>query len=150
MKTTKIKEEIEYFGDIISNWKQEHKNKYVITGLQQGGTNVDKRIGRVVQVRIEAGHLGSDNVLLRHVDNILRQHTNQFFWLVPDKFTKYLDKCFKGVYLDDSDTITYTLNEGSDGEKGFIVASKIKDSESTPMRNIKAAINNKIEEIRSY
>ncbi|KXX72751.1 hypothetical protein [Flammeovirga sp. SJP92] len=113
-----LKENKEYFGKMIHNWTNEYKNKYVITGLQQGGANFDKRVGRVAQVRLEAGDFGSDNVLLRHCDGTLQQHTNQSFWLIPDKFTEYLNECFKDVYLDDSDKQNYTL-EGQDSERGF-------------------------------
>jgi len=142
----KIEENKEYFGSMIHNWTTDHKNKYVITGLQQGGACIDKRIGRVAQVRLEAGDFGSDNVLLRHCDDVLQQHTNQSFWLIPDKFTAYLDECFKDVYLDDSDKFEYTLNE-ENPEKGFIINSKVKDGESTPMRDVKRAINEKISEL---
>lgn len=142
----KIKENKEYFGEMIHNWTDEHKNKYVVTGLQQGGSTFDNRIGRVAQVRIEAGDFGSDNVLLRHCDGVLQQHTNQSFWLIPDEFTEYLNKCFEGVYLDDSDKYDYTLNEGSP-ERGFIISSKVKEGESTPMREIKSAIHRKLSEL---
>jgi hypothetical protein len=142
----KIKEDKEYFGEMIHDWTNEHKNKYVITGLQQGGASVEKRVGRVAQVRIEAGDFGSDNVLLRHCDDVLQQHTNQSFWLIPDKFTEYLNECFKGAYLDDCDKYDYTLNEGSP-ERGFIINSKIKEGESTPMRDIKSAIYGKLSEL---
>ena len=142
----KLKKDKEYFGEKIHKWTNEYKNSYVITGLQQGGANIDKRVGRVAQVRIEAGDFGSDNILLRHCDDVLQQHTNQSFWLIPDKFTEYLNECFKGVYLDDSDKYDYTLNEGFP-ERGFIVDSKIKEGESTPMRDIKSAIYGKLSEL---
>ena len=139
----KIKENKEYFGDMIHDWTNEHKNKYVITGLQQDDNNVDQRVGRVAQVRIGAGVFGSDIVLLRHCDDILQQHTNQSFWVIPDKFTGYLNACFKDAYLDNSDEYEYSLEVGST-EKGFIINSKIKDGESTPMRDIKNGIYRKL------
>lgn len=141
-----MEENKEYFGQRILNWSKDHKNKYVITGMQQGGATIERRIGRVAQVRIEAGDFGSDNVLLRHCDDVLQQHTNQSFWLIPYKFKSYLDELFKDAYLDDSDKEEYTLNKESP-EIGFIIASKVKEGESTPMRDIKAAINSKIGEI---
>ncbi len=143
---TKLKEEQEYFGEMIHEWKPEHKNAYVITGFQQGGSTVDSRVGRVAQVRLESGEFGSDNVLLRHVDDSLTQHSNQSFWLIPAKFKAYLDECFKDAYLDDSDKFKYTLG-GKEGAQGFIIASPIKDGESTPMRDIKSAICGKIADI---
>ena len=141
----KLEEDKEYFGEIINKWKPEYKNAYVITGMQMGGAGINKRVGRVVQIRLEAGEFGSDNVLLRHVDDSLMQHSNQSFWLIPKKFKVYLDNCFKGVHLDDSDTFAYTLG-GKFSEKGFIIDSPIKDGESTPMRDIKTAICGKLKE----
>ena len=143
----KIQENKDYFGDMIHNWTNEHKGKYIITGMQQGGVGVDMRVGRVVQVRLESGDFGSDNILLRHCTDLLQQHTNQSFCLIPNKFTSYLDECFKDTYLDDSDKYEYTLGEGRAPEKGFIIKSKIKDGENTPMRDIKNAIYNKISEL---
>lgn len=140
-----IKENEEYYGEMIHNWNLSHKNRYVITGLQQGGASVNQRIGRVAQVRLESGYFGSDNVLLRHCNNELTQHTNQSFWLIPEKYTEYLDECFKDAFLDDSDTQEYTL-QGQQPEKGFIIPSKVKEGESTPMRDIKAALSTKLGE----
>ena len=88
----------------------------------------------------------SDCVLLRHKDNTLIPHVNQSFWLIPDKFKDYLDEIFKDVYLDDSDEYAYTL-QGTKSEKGFIIKSKLKDDESTPMRDIKKLISDKLNEI---
>lgn len=130
--------------NICSKWTREHKNKYVITGMQAGERSFRTRIGRVVQVRLGVGDFGSDNVLLRHYDNELRQHTNQSFWIIPDEFTDYLNKCFKDTFLDDSDSYEYTLSGGKFPEKGFIVESPIKDGESPPMRDIKNAIKTQL------
>lgn len=137
----------EYFGEYIQEWKPVYKNRYVITGFQQGTEpTANNRVGRVAQVRLEAGDFGSDCVLLRHINNKLIPHENQSFWLIPEKFKTYLDECFKDVYLDDSDKIKYTLG-GKKGKKGFLIKSKIKGS--TPMRDIKKAIIGKLEEIVS-
>jgi hypothetical protein len=73
-------------------------------------------------------------------------HENQSFWLIPDKFKDYLDEIFKDAYLDDSDEYAYTL-QGTRSEKGFIIKSTLKDDESSPMRDIKKAISNKLNEI---
>lgn len=142
-----IEQNEEYFGKVINTWTNDHKNKYVITGHQQGSNEFERRIGRVVQVRLEAGDYGSDNVLLRHYDNELRQHANQSFWEIPDKFNEYLNEIFKEVYLDDSDNYEYTITNGLMPEKGFIIKSKIKDGESTPMRDIKEKLIKKISKL---
>lgn len=142
-----IKDNEEYFGRYISEWTNDLKNQYVITGFISGKENIaNNRVGRVVQVRLEDGDYGSDCVLLRHKDDSLVPHTNQSFWLIPDEFKSYLDEIFKEVYLDDSDEIFYTL-QGKKKKKGFIIKSPIKKNQSTPMRDIKRAISNKIDEI---
>ncbi len=142
----KILENEEYLGEYISEWKPEYKNAYVITGMIQGLECIaENRIGRVAQVRLEAGAYGSDCVLLRHANNALRNHENQSFWLIPDKFKEYLGEFFKDVYMDDSDKYVYSLQKKKPA-KGFIVPSKIKKGGSTPMRDIKSRIISKIEE----
>lgn len=142
-----IEDNQEYFGKIIDIWHSELKNKYVITGFIAGKENIaNNRVGRVAQVRLEHGDYGSDCVLLRHKDNVLTPHENQSFWLIPDKFIDYLDNIFKDVHLDDSDKHYYTL-QGKKRKKGFIVKSPIKQNQSTPMRDIKNAISNKLNEI---
>ena len=142
-----IEDNQEYFGKKINNWIPELKNKYVITGFISGKENIaNNRVGRVAQVRLEAGDFGSDCVLLRHKDDTLIPHENQSFWLIPDKFKEYLDEIFKDTYLDDSDTYFYTL-KGKKRKKGFIIKSPIKENQSTPMRDIKNAISIKLNEI---
>ena len=112
----------EYYGGIIEDWEDIYMNRYVITGPQMGiGEDYDRLVGRVVQVRLDAGQYGSHNVLLRHRDNILMQHMVQEFQLIPEKFTPYLDECFVDVYLDHSgDDDVYNLN-GEDPKRGFII-----------------------------
>lgn len=145
MKT--IIENKEYIGEYISEWKPEYKNRYVITGLQQGREQTAyNRVGRAVQVRLEAGDYGSDCVFLRMVNDELMTHENQSFWLIPDKFKDYLDECFKDVHLDDSDKVEYTIS-GENPKKGFLIMSEIEGS--TPMRDIKERIMGKIDEIIS-
>lgn len=142
-----IEDNKEYFGKMINHWDNDLKNKYVTTGLIAGKENIaNNRVGRVAQVRLEAGDFGSDCVLLRHKDGSLVPHENQSFWLIPDKFKDYLDEIFKDVYLDDSDKYAYTL-QGAKSENGFIIKSHLKDNESSPMRDIKEAISNKLNEI---
>ena len=144
---SKIIDNEEFFGKYISEWKSEYKNAYVITGMIQGKECIaENRVGRVAQVRLEAGDYGSHCVLLRHRNDSLIPHENQSFWLIPEKFKEYLDECFKDVYEDDSDKHFYTLQKKKRA-KGFIIPSKIKKGKSTPMRDIKNAISGKIDEI---
>lgn len=142
-----IEDNQEFFGKHIREWTNDLKNKYVITGFIAGKENIaNNRVGRVAQVRLEAGDFGSDCVLLRHKDDTLTPHENQSFWLIPNKFKDYLDDIFKDASLDDSDKYFYTL-QGKKRKKGFIIKSPIKENESTPMRDIKNAIFNRLNEI---
>lgn len=137
----------EYFGKWITEWTPEHKDAYVITGMIAGKESIaENRVGRVVQIRLEAGDFGSDLVLLRHRNDSLVPHANQSFYLIPEKFKSYLDEEFKDTYKDDSDAFPYTL-QGQESEQGFIIASSVGEGESTPMRDIKNAIKGKISEI---
>ena len=61
-------------------------------------------------------------------------------------YLQYLDECFKDVDMDNATECEYTIGEKLP-EKGFIIPSKIKDGESTPMRDIKNAINNKLKNL---
>jgi hypothetical protein len=142
-----IEDNQEYFGKMINNWTSELKNRYVITGFISGKENIaNNRVGKVVQVRIDAGDYGSDCVLIRHKDDNLVPHENQSFWLIPNKFKDYLDEIFKDVSEDDSDQYSYTL-QGTRSERGFIIKSSLGDDEPSPMRDIKKAISDKLGEI---
>lgn len=152
MKKPKIKQQ-EYSkgATYITEWTQEHKGKYVLTGMQMPNLDIiglDARIGKVAQIRLESGAFGSDCVVLRHCNDMLIPHENQAFWLIADEFIEYLDSVFKDTYADDADVYDYTL-QGKFPFKGFIMPSPIKEGESTPMRNIKKSIKSKIDEILS-
>ncbi len=54
----------------------------------------------------------------------------------------------KDIDLEDPIHNEYTIGDKF-GEIGFIIPSKIKDGESTPMRDIKEALTDKIEEVLS-
>jgi len=85
-------------------------------------------------------------VLLRQYDNVLMRHENQSFYRVSDKYQSDLDKLFEDTDKDSTE-IEYTIANGECPETGFIIPSKIKDGESTPMRDIKNAICNRIGEM---
>jgi hypothetical protein len=123
------------YYNLIRKFKPDDFGKYVLTGL---GPEEEYRVGRLVQVRIEAGEFGSDMVLLRHFDNTLMRHENQSFHSISEMFTKELDKLFSSV---DKDRVTteYTIANGEQPETGFIIPSKIPEGESTPMRGVMAA-----------
>jgi hypothetical protein len=131
------------YDNPIHVFMDEDFGKYLLTLL---GPPKKYMVGKVVQIRLEAGHFGSDMVLMRHFDNTLVRHENQSFYKIDEVFTKELNKLFSDVDKD-SPEITYTIENGELPEKGFIIQSKIKDGESTPMRDIKNALVNKIAEI---
>jgi len=120
---TKIADNNEYFGKRVHIWTALHKNSYVITGLLPLNVDyiADNSVGRVVQVRLKAGAYGSNCVILRHVNGSLIPHENQSFFEIPEQFHQYLDTCFDGVYLDDSDRYEYSL-QGEFKESGFLVS----------------------------
>jgi hypothetical protein len=114
--------------------------KYVLTWL---GPPEKYMVGRLVQVRLEAGAFGSDLVLLRHFDDVLMRHENQNFHYIPDLFKDDLDKLFESVCQDSVD-IEYTIGEGISPKTGFIIPSEVPDGDSTPMRDVIAACKNEI------
>lgn len=61
-----------------------------------------------------------------------------FFYIVPDSFKQRLDNIF---CILDTKNKTYSLN-GKQKRKGFIIKSKVKAGQSTPMRDIKNSIEN--------
>lgn len=126
-------------GMMIRDFTDADHGKYLITGPQSGNNKVDKYIGKIVQVRKEAGAWGSDIVFLRHY-NSLMMHENQFFFLVKEKYFAQLDELFKDSYKDvigDS----YTMHGAEETRAtGFIIPSKIKDGETTPLREVRKDI----------
>lgn len=126
-------------GDIIRNFTDADHGKYLITGLQAGNNGVDKYVGKIVHVRVEAGAWGSDIVFLRH-HNSLMMHENQCFFLVKEKYFTQLDELYKDIYKDKLGD-SYIMN-GAEGtrETGFVIPSKIKDGETTPLREVRKGI----------
>ena len=143
-------EEILYnAGKMISDFDESHFGIYVTTGPQAGRPPIERMIGKVVQVRKEAGMFGSDIVFLRHCTGELCTHENQAFFKVPDEYTKKLDEKFKDVLSDktiDKPKTTYSIR-GKQKRKGFIIPSKIKAGETTPLREVKSRIIEKLNNI---
>lgn len=116
-------------------------NSFIAVGYLPGAP-IEKLIGRIVQVREEWGMFGSNQIFMRCSDGKLQCHENQWFYLIPDKYISQLTELFKSVELDANNN-TYSL-QGKHKRKGFIVKSKIKEGNSTPMRDVKAAIASKL------
>ncbi len=134
-------------GKLINSFTENDFGKYVITGIQAGNQPMVKYLGRLIQVRLEAGDFGSDTVFLRHPDASLGTHANQCFFRVKEKYYKELDGIYTNMFdVDDADNpyeFEYTI-AGEFPEKGFIVPSKVKEGETTPMRDIKGKIMNQL------
>jgi hypothetical protein len=124
---------------------EEDFGSYVCTG-PHGGPDVN-RVGRVVQVRLEDGDFGSDTVFLRHSNGNLQMHTNNFYEKVNPLLISALDKMYKtnGVYWDQPGE-SYTKG-GKFKRKGFIIKSKVKPGETTPMREVRKGIMENLERI---
>jgi hypothetical protein len=128
------------YDNKINEFKDSDFGQYVLTWL---GPPKEYMIGKLVQVRLEAGEYGSDMVLLRHADNVLMRHENQSFYRIDSKFYPELDILFKDINKDSIDT-EYTIAGGEQPKTGFIIPSEIPDGQSTPMRDIYAAVTYEI------
>ena len=74
---------------------------------------------------------------MRRIDGALARHENQCFFKIKEEFNKELEELFEDTlgFVDDDET-EYTLGQKSP-ETGFIINSKVKDGETTPMRDVK-------------
>lgn len=107
-------------ANLIHKFSESDFDQYVITGPQAFQSNPAYQLGRLVQVRIKAGAFGSDLVLLRHHDNALTSHANQWFFRVAPMHKYRLDVLFKDTFPDDPDRDSYSIEE-QDPRYGFIV-----------------------------
>lgn len=99
------------FGDVL------------VTGYHHAPDNLSY-IGRVVQIRIGQGAFGSDLVLIRHPDEVLRAHANQCFWkLCAEDARTILQRYYSPELLAfDNDTIEFFAD--GIGKTGFVVRDK--------------------------
>ena len=141
----------EIYDEVISmslpikrDFTPEEFNSYIVVGFLPGAP-IKIMVGRVVQVRNEAGAFGSNQIFMRCPDGDLQVHENQWFYKAPDKFIPRLNELFKDVPEDDKKNI-YSI-QGKYKQKGFIIKSKVKEGETTPMREVKTAIINKLSEM---
>lgn len=131
---------------MVRDFDESDFNKYIVVGFQPS-LPTKSMIGRLVQVREEWGCFGSNQIFIREFDGQLQCHENQWFYKVPDSFKPRLDEIFKDGFLD-TKNIVYSLR-GKQKRKGFIIKSKVKKGESTPMRDIKVAINHELSKLLS-
>lgn len=141
----RLKQILNNKGGLIHEFSESDFGKFVITGPQMGG-GVNERIGRLVQVRLEHGCYGSETVFLRHPNNSLSTHENQFFFRVKEEDLPEVESIFSETYKDDPFKHSYSIG-GKKKCKGFIVASKIKEGQTTPIRQVKAEIEHSLAKI---
>lgn len=141
----------EIYDEVISmslpmkrDFTTEEFNSYIVVGFLPGAP-IKIMVGRVVQVRNEAGAFGSNQIFIRCSDGSLQVHENQWFYKAPDKFIPRLNELFKDV-PDDEKNNTYSI-QGKYKRKGFIIKSKVKEGQTTPMREVRSAIINKLSEM---
>ena len=107
-------------------------------------------IGKVVQIKREAGAFGSDSVCLRLPDGSLHPFENVAFYELSESDSLEYEKLYDGMEDEMSLTERYYTYSG-DGNKekiyGAIVPSKVKEGESTPMRDVLESIDRELENI---
>ncbi len=132
--------------EMIHDWNKIDFDQFIFAGINMSDNSFKFRVGKVVQVRKEAGDFGSDMVLIRTLDGKLARHENQYFCTIKDEFIPELEKLYIEQYGDERDepNTEYTLGKEFP-ETGFIIPSKVKEGETTPMRDIKNKLYSQIE-----
>lgn len=141
-----FKEVINNHGDMVHKWAESDFGTFVSTGLQVGNVIPTMYVGRVVQVRLEAGEFGSDIVFLRHADGSLRTHENQCFFRVRGEYVPELEGLYGNELQSDAPGEEYTISNRLP-QSGFIVPSPFGPEEYTPMREVRSALYNKFDEL---
>ena len=139
MKKQIFNEIINNHGDIIHKWSESDFGTFVSTGIQVGTVNPLMYVGRIVQVRLEAGEFGSDLVLIRYADGTLGSHENQCFFRVKDEFLPELKTMFEDSFEQDSSSVEYTICNRLP-KTGFIIPSPFGSNGHTPMRDERAKL----------
>lgn len=139
MKKQIFNEIINNHGDIIHKWSESDFGTFVSTGIQVGTVNPLMYVGRIVQVRLEAGEFGSDLVLIRYADGTLGSHENQCFFRVKDEFLPELKTMFEDSFEQDSSSVEYTICNRLP-KTGFIIPSPFGSNDHTPMRDERAKL----------
>jgi hypothetical protein len=102
---------------------------FVVTGLQAGERRPEKQIGFCIQVRVGRGQFGSDMVFLRHPDESLTTHENQFFYAMTEEQEAIARTLFSHLPEDEDYSGGYRCCDKIH-ETGFIV----ENSASRPSR----------------
>ncbi|MDE1465659.1 hypothetical protein [Spartinivicinus poritis] len=97
----------ENFIDPFDHPKQ---GQFVITGRIEGKEkNFDNTIGYCVQVRLNRGDFGSDQVFLRHCDGKLVHHENQCFYAMSQEQIDIVKPFFKPSMTEDLEKVIAKL-----------------------------------------
>jgi len=116
----KMQFETSHWGKLAYDVDELGFKSLVITGPIQGQKSV--HFGRLIQVRKKSGAYGSDTVLIRESDGILRSYHNMGFFTVSDEFLPLYEKAMKRVDEKNADKEgdEYTI-EGNNPAVGFVV-----------------------------
>lgn len=87
----------------------------VVTGLQLGERDSERRLGFCVQIRKGRGQFGSDMVFIRHTSGKLTTHENQgFFLMTPEQ-----ESLARPLFED--------LPEDEDYSHGYLCCNKVQE-----------------------
>ena len=82
------------------------------------------RIGFVVQIRLKQGDFGSHNLLIRHADGSLHQHSNNMFCPVVDEDLQLLLPFFKGQPAEEQYERGYSVGSPDSHAVGYLIAKR--------------------------
>lgn len=141
-------------GDMILDSSEYNHGDLVITAYADLlGIPVDRQIGRLVQIREEAGAFGSDLFLIRNAEGTLSAWENTHFYRVKDKYTKAIMDIYEkydNIQSDNSEegrNMGYRVYEEDKYVKGFLIPSSREDGYVSPTKAIKESIKGAIKEL---
>lgn len=138
-------------GDIVLDSSEYNHGDLVITAYAELlGIPVDRQIGRLVQIREEAGAFGSDLFFIRNVEGTLSAWENTHFYMVKDKYTKAIMDIYQkydNIQSDDSEegrALGYRAYGEDEYVKGFLIPSSREDGYIAPIKAVRGAILDKL------
>lgn len=146
------------YTKIISNkgaykhsFNENDYGKYLIPCFAEMLVPLKQSVCRVVQVRKEIGAFGSDLVFVRCQDGTLMPWENQSFFEVRSEYIQELNNLFAEVNewddTDEAKEMGYRYPGNPEFVSGFIIQSPYPEDHITPMKQVKADIFNKLDEI---
>jgi hypothetical protein len=120
MESKQIIFDVSHLGKHTFNVEELGYKALVITGAIQG--KKDPSFGRLIQVRKKSGAFGSDTVLLRESDGVLRSYHNMSFYTVAEDFVSLYEAAMKEVDEKNADKIEHRYDiQGENEATGFVV-----------------------------